>query len=199
MSVPAAYKPAIGMPVWSSTRATLSVLSPANVPKLPGTTFTAKKGPFSRGATQGFGCCRASPCRRLYGVAPRPKGVFAFAGVKVIVGDRSFKSVGIDPAVLGQFGDHPSDHDVAGLDVGFDRKRRRPCDAQTIATLECPRTDQPGCDLLARWHRIEHGSDVIVVTVALVTEPSAVRKHADDARFAAFDDVRKPPKRSVGK
>ena len=38
-----------------------SVRSPANVPKLPGTTFTAKNGPCSIGATQGLGLLAGSP------------------------------------------------------------------------------------------------------------------------------------------
>ena len=50
------------MPPASSTRALASVFRPAKVPKLPGTTFTAKNGPRSIGATQGFGWLAGSPC-----------------------------------------------------------------------------------------------------------------------------------------
>ncbi|MNP13472.1 hypothetical protein D3C76_1057540 [compost metagenome] len=49
--------------------------------------------------------------------------------------------------------------------------------------------NQPGGNLFA-GRGGDHGGDVIVITIGFVDEALAVGQHADDARFAALDDVR---------
>ncbi|MNE75960.1 hypothetical protein D3C80_1721650 [compost metagenome] len=62
--------------------------------------------------------------------------------------------------------------------------------AKAIPAQEAVVTDQPGASLLVLRYGVEHGGDIVVVAVRLVDEALAVGQHTDDARLAAFDDVR---------
>ncbi|MNN21050.1 hypothetical protein D3C81_1343570 [compost metagenome] len=122
--------------------------------------------------------------------AATERRVFTVACVPVEFRHGADQALRVDAAGLRQFLDGRTTLEVAIAHMRPHRQRRRTRIAEAVATLETVVADQPGADLFALRHRLDHRRNIVVVTVGLVDEALAVGQHADDSRLAALDDVR---------
>ncbi|MNH19343.1 hypothetical protein D3C79_790730 [compost metagenome] len=95
----------------------------------------------------------------------------------------------IDATGARQRFDGPGGFQVARGNEWLQRQRIGAGHAEAIAALKGVAANQPGLDLLTGCLG-DHGADVVVVAIGFVDEAFAVGQYADDAGFAALDDVR---------
>ncbi|MNN18685.1 hypothetical protein D3C81_1319020 [compost metagenome] len=123
--------------------------------------------------------------------------VLTVAGMAVEVVDRGAQPGRVDTAGLGQLFERGTLLEVATAHVRPHRQRRRTGMAQAIAAQEAMVADQPRAHLFILRHRRDHGRHIVVVAMRFVDETLAVGQYTDNARFAAFDDVREVPDAAI--
>ena len=122
-------------------------------------------------------------------LAPAEGCIRAASRIPVERGHSLFKRFGIDAAALREFSNGVRAHEIAALDEMADGHGGRAAIAEAVAALKTMVANHPALRCFALRRGCEHSCDVIVITIRLVAEASAILEHANDAWLGAIDDV----------